>query len=244
MNNLKEKFSKENVIKGLKWFFKSFIWLGVLLLVLDVVTKHIALNAFGGWDLFAQSKPNVQDVVVIPNFISFTITFNTGAAWGIFGNLEDLPRRIILIGISVVMSAAFLGVYIKKFKSLNGWYKALLLCLAAGAIGNLIDRACYPDGKVIDFLKFTFIDFPVFNVADAVLVVSIIILIIYMIVEEIMAYVKKRKNAAEPQLIEKNEENNDPETDQEISEKEVEEARETQREAEQEFKDELNRKDD
>ena len=95
-----------------------------------------------------------------------------------------------------------------------------------------------------NFLKFTFIDFPVFNVADAVLVVSIIILIIYMIVEEIMAYVKKRKNPAEPQLIEKNEENNDPETDQEISEKEVEEARETQREAEQEFKDELNRKDD
>ena len=188
------------VVKYLKKFFFSFIWLGVLLFVIDIVSKHIALNAFGGWELFTAEPNPAPSASFLPGFMSFTITFNTGAAWGIFGNLEDTARRIILIGISLVMSVAFIVFYIVKFKKLNNWYKAFLMCLAAGAIGNLIDRAFYPDGKVIDFIRFDFIDFPVFNFADAVLVVSIIGMIIYMIVEEILAFVKKRKNAAEPQL--------------------------------------------
>lgn len=200
MNKFLKLFTKENIVKAIKWFFFSYIWLGVLLFVIDIVSKHIALNAFGGWDLFESQGPIDAYAPFIPGLMSFTLTFNTGMAWGILGNADDVTRRVILIGVSLIMSIAFVVIYIWKFKKLNRWYKAFFMCLAAGAIGNLIDRALYPDGKVIDFIKFDFMpDFPVFNFADAVLVVTIIGMIIYMIVEEVMAYVKKRKNAAEPQ---------------------------------------------
>lgn len=189
-------FNKENIIKALKWFFFSYIWLGVLLFVIDIVSKHVALNAFGGWETFTTGAPKDAYGTFIPGFMSFTLTFNTGAAWGMFGNLDDVTRRVLLIGISLIMSVAFVVFYIVKFKKLNRWYKAFLMCLAAGAIGNLIDRAFYPDGQVIDFIKFDFMPtFPVFNFADAVLVVSIIGMIIYMIVEEVMNFVKKKKLA-------------------------------------------------
>ena len=42
--------------------------------------------------------------------------------------------------------------------------------LAAGALGNFIDR--FFRGYVIDFIYFSLIDFPVFNLADVYVVVS------------------------------------------------------------------------
>ena len=34
------------VLKGLKWFFFSFIWLGIIFLVVDIVTKVSVVNYF------------------------------------------------------------------------------------------------------------------------------------------------------------------------------------------------------
>lgn len=212
MNKLKELFKKENAIKNLKWFFHSFIWLGIILFVIDIVSKHIVLNAFGGWELFETTFENngftpVQPVYdVIPSLIGVTFVLNPGMAFGALGDADEVTRRVILIGVSVIMSAAFIFIYVKKFKTLNKMYKAILMCLAAGAIGNLIDRAFYPHGYVIDFIKFTFWpEFAVFNIADATLVVVLVIMIIYMIVEEIQVYLKKRKNPAEPEYFSENE---------------------------------------
>ena len=49
--------------------------------------------------------------------------------------------------------------------------------LAAGALGNFIDR--FFRGYVIDFIYFSLIDFPVFNLADVYVVVSGIFLILF-----------------------------------------------------------------
>ena len=51
-----------------------------------------------------------------------------------------------------------------------------LTMIAAGGIGNLIDRLRL--GYVIDFFYFSLIDFPVFNVADCYVTVSVALLII------------------------------------------------------------------
>jgi hypothetical protein len=48
-----------------------------------------------------------------------------------------------------------------------------------GAIGNMIDRLFY--GSVVDFIEATFIDFPVFNIADSCVVVGGIMLFIYLV---------------------------------------------------------------
>ena len=50
------------------------------------------------------------------------------------------------------------------------------ILLAAGAIGNFIDRVRF--GYVRDFIYFKIINFPVFNVADCYVTVSVIIFII------------------------------------------------------------------
>lgn len=55
--------------------------------------------------------------------------------------------------------------------------------LAAGAIGNLIDRLWM--GKVTDMFWFRLINFPVFNVADACITVSAILLAIMSIRQDI-----------------------------------------------------------
>ena len=47
--------------------------------------------------------------------------------------------------------------------------------ITAGAIGNLIDRLVL--GYVVDFFYFKLIDFPVFNVADIYVTLSMIVFI-------------------------------------------------------------------
>jgi signal peptidase II len=48
--------------------------------------------------------------------------------------------------------------------------------IVGGALGNLLDRLMH--GEVTDFLEFGFIDFPVFNVADALIDVGAALVII------------------------------------------------------------------
>ena len=55
----------------------------------------------------------------------------------------------------------------------------LAVFIAAGAIGNMIDRLL--NGYVIDFLYFSLIDFPIFNVADIYVTTAAIALIILVI---------------------------------------------------------------
>lgn len=51
-----------------------------------------------------------------------------------------------------------------------------LVVLLAGALGNFYDRLF--QGYVIDFIYFSLIDFPVFNVADIYVTLSVIVLIV------------------------------------------------------------------
>ena len=54
-----------------------------------------------------------------------------------------------------------------------------LAMIIGGGIGNMIDRVFL--GYVVDFLEFTFIDFPVFNVADSFVTVGAFMLMGYLI---------------------------------------------------------------
>ena len=54
--------------------------------------------------------------------------------------------------------------------------RVLLVFIAAGGLGNIIDRVIF--GYVTDFIRFDFIDFPVFNVADMYITVCEVIALI------------------------------------------------------------------
>jgi len=74
--------------------------------------------------------------------------------------------------------------------------RANMIILISGALGNMLDRIKL--GYVIDFFEVKFIDFPVFNVADIYVVVSMIIIFILIMFkysneefDEIIGIVKK-----------------------------------------------------
>lgn len=64
--------------------------------------------------------------------------------------------------------------YIKKIVKNEKLLQFAVGLLLGGTIGNLIDRIAY--GAVIDFIDFRI--WPVFNVADSAVTISIILLII------------------------------------------------------------------
>ncbi|MEG0977732.1 MAG: signal peptidase II [Bacilli bacterium] len=170
----------KKIINYLKLGFSSMIWVFFIVFIVDLGTKL-------GFQHMLQTPGT--SVTLIPGFLHLTLLYNTGAGFGIFGNLDnDALRRTLLIGISIIMSGAFLGIYIWKYKKLNAAYKVNLMLLLGGAFGNLIDRAFYPNGRVIDFIDVdlgSYTSFPIFNIADAALVIGVIMMMIMLIIDEI-----------------------------------------------------------
>lgn len=116
---------------------------------------------------------------IIKNFITITHVHNTGAAFSILSN-----NVWLLISISLI-ALIFIYYYILKkitFTKLNILIYSLLI---GGIIGNLIDRLIH--GYVIDYISVNIFGyhFPVFNFADICIVISVFILFIKTIKEEI-----------------------------------------------------------
>ena len=84
--------------------------------------------------------------------------------------------RLFLIVIAIIEIFLIYNIFIKG-KKLNKLDNVVFGMLLGGIIGNLLDRIIY--GYVIDFLDFNIFgyDFPIFNLADIVIVVSIGILL-------------------------------------------------------------------
>jgi len=105
------------------------------------------------------------------DLLIFTIDFvrNYGAAFNILSG-----SRLFLSFISIISTIVLsYFIFISENKIINKYGLSLIL---AGSIGNGIDRIF--NGYVIDFIKIKFIDFPVFNIADLVINMGVIILII------------------------------------------------------------------
>lgn len=175
----------DKFLKGLKWFFQSFIWLFVLGLVIDIVSKLLIKNNLTEGD----------SIILIPHFLAITFSYNEAAAFGMGFSNPEINKWLYIV-VALIATAAILYFYIRKFKIYGKFLKACLMCILVGAIGNLIDRIFY--GKVVDFIDFFGIWHAIFNVADSFVVVGTIMLIIYLIVEEVKDY--KARKAAEPKI--------------------------------------------
>ena len=114
-----------------------------------------------------------SSITIIPKFFSITYVRNTGAAFSIMENSRIL---FIIIGL---LSIYLIWRYLIKDKKLNNFYITSYSMLIGGIIGNMIDRIIY--GYVIDYLSFNIFGygFPIFNLADSFIVVSIIMLLLY-----------------------------------------------------------------
>ena len=111
-------------------------------------------------------------ITVVKNFFYISNVHNYGAAFSIlYGN------RFFLIFVSV-FAVIFVYYYMLKNKKFN-WIDIIIYSLLIGGIlGNLFDRIVY--GYVVDYLDFNIFgyNFPIFNIADISIVVSVFLIII------------------------------------------------------------------
>lgn len=152
----------------------------LVLLGLDQLTKYlIVLNL----ELY-EVRP------LIPGLFNLVHVTNKGAAFSMFASVDSPLRHYFFVAVN---SAAFLGLTIAAWKmgAQHLLYRLSFAMIAAGAVGNLIDRLRF--GAVIDFLDFYVGSFhwPAFNVADSAICVGVALLFVMNVIE-----MKKEKNGS------------------------------------------------
>lgn len=112
------------------------------------------------------------DIKLWEGVFHFRYLSNYGAAWGIFSGKQGFLIALT----SLIIIGMFW--YIRKVpRTVAGkWARVAMTLIISGAIGNLIDRLTL--GYVRDFLYFILIDFPIFNVADILVVAGVGLLMI------------------------------------------------------------------
>ena len=125
--------------------------IGIVIVIIDQLSKFLVID---------------KNISIIPNFIEFNYTQNTGGAFGI-GRINFILIISIIIIIGII-------VFLIKENTKITYYIPFVLLLS-GSIGNLIDRIF--KGYVIDFIDINILDFPNFNIADISIVSGVIVLL-------------------------------------------------------------------
>jgi len=133
-----------------------FSALFIILIALDRLTKKLAI------------KHLIKgDIEIIPNVLRLHYLENRGAAWGMFQNAFWM-----FFIITIVVMVFLIVVYSRMPFERRYWFlRVTIILLSAGAIGNFIDRIQWH--YVVDFIYFECINFPVFNVADCFVCISV-----------------------------------------------------------------------
>ncbi len=140
---------------------KKIISLSVVIVLLDQIIKF-----------FITTLELHQKITIIQDFFYITYVRNDGAAWSILSGNRII---LILVGVFALLLIYF---FLIKNKKLTNLEQISYGILTGGIIGNLIDRIIH--GFVIDYLDFKIFNyyFPVFNLADIMIVTGMFLIII------------------------------------------------------------------
>ncbi len=146
------------------------------IVALDQASKTLAMKSL---------EPG-RPVELIDGFLRLTLTSNDGGAFGLFqgfGGIIAVLAALVSLGI---IGLLLWGPPQRRPMTLG------LICIAGGALGNLVDR--FARGAVIDFLELRWHDlsWPVFNLADTVIVLGAGFVLFALLSRE-------RQSAREPQ---------------------------------------------
>jgi len=137
----------------------------LLIFLVDFATKANALQYLR------------EPLIIIPNFLKFTLQYNTGVAFSI-----GVPYILQIVATPILLILGFYFV-VQNFDISKWQIYTLTGAIIGGAIGNFVDRIVY--GHVVDFISVG--QFPVFNIADIAITLSIFIFILF--------YVKITRNS-------------------------------------------------
>lgn len=156
----------------------------VVFLVADQVTKYLV-----------STNMQIGDTITV-DFIKRILDFhyiqNDGGAWNMMAG-----KTWILVAVTAVIIVLLAVLMVKNAQKSKLFFWSCCLIISGG-IGNMIDRV-FNDGLVVDFLRFTFIDFPVFNVADIAVCTGAGLLILYFLLDILKESKEKRANPEKEQ---------------------------------------------
>ena len=163
--------------KKKKQLFGMDLVIALLLTALDQLTKYLAV-------IHLKDQPAIP---LIKGVLELQYLENRGAAFGILQN-----QKVILLIVSVL----FIGVilfFLNKVPDTSRYtiLHVLAAAVIAGGVGNMIDR--FRQGYVVDFIYFSLIDFPIFNVADIYVVTATIlvfVLLLFVYKDEELKFIK------------------------------------------------------
>lgn len=173
----------------------------IVLVLIDQYTKYLAIVHLRGKEAY----------VLAEGILELTYVENHGAAFGILQN-----GGILFVVIAVVILIAIIyALWRTPGKRKYALFHLILTILCAGACGNLIDRL--NSTYVVDFIYFSLINFPVFNVADIYVTCSAIALFLTMFTvykDEEFAFLKlsgkHARKEASPEKTSEEENTGDP----------------------------------
>lgn len=157
----------------------------------DVGYAAIILVSFAADQLIKAAirrVPLSSVVFRMDGFLEITHCTNTGAAFSIF---QGSPRWIAVLSGGLMLIAAM---YLIRNLRLHPRAAAALSLLLGGGLGNLYDRIVY--GGVTDYIRLLFVSFPVFNLADICITLSVAVLSYYLLMGRLDACPDGKKNGS------------------------------------------------
>jgi signal peptidase II len=139
---------------------KSMRWMIIITtILLDQLSKYLVI----------QNLKEIGTIKVIEGFFHLHYLENRGAAFGLLQN-----QRTFFIIMTVFIIGGILW-YLIRHEQTSQLLTIALSLIVGGAVGNFIDRVRF--GYVVDFFDFLF--WPVFNIADAAIVIGQLLLLLY-----------------------------------------------------------------
>ena len=145
--------------------------MSIIMYLLAVLMMVIVDQAVKYWAVTMLAS--IGTIPLIPGVLSLTYVENRGAAFSI---LENQIWLFVALAV-VILCGIVYALKTDKIQAPIG--KISLLVIAAGAIGNVIDRVV--NHYVVDMIETEFISFPVFNVADCFITCGCAALLIHLI---------------------------------------------------------------
>lgn len=176
--------------------WKIFLLIAFISIAADQATKIWARSSLPVQPEHCQIPDDIvaqhcfgKPVTVIDGFWEWRLSFNPGSAFGLFNSQDGARIFLSIVGILAVIGMCYMLKKAREDQKSLIWALGLV---AGGAIGNLIDRVYY--GVVTDFVLWHYQahEWPVFNVADVVLVVGVGLMFLDIDAEKR----KKKKQAA------------------------------------------------
>jgi signal peptidase II len=136
----------------------------------DLWTKAVIFRKVG--------PPGSDSVPVVPNILELRTSYNTGALWGMGGNL---PQSSLIFAMLSILACVMIVWWLFWQKAARDfWLTVALGLIMAGAMGNCYDRLVFH--HVRDFVYFHIdpLNFhcAIFNFADNMLVAGAVILVL------------------------------------------------------------------